>query len=407
MNDPIDPNNTPGLTDDDAQALDALIEAGYELDAVEEPMRDRAERVARLLGLLGSADADAGANPLLTAATTTNAPKAAAALAPGVSDPRLMAPDADAFDALVECDWDASQTPRLFRERAERIAGVLALLDPPLDGSGFEDAETESLVERTFRMVELARARDQRSNSAGDLRVRSRYSFRDIATVAAMFLVACSIAWPLITNLREGANQAECSTNLNAAGLGFSLYANDHRGQLPRATQRVGRSGKLGTWWNVGEGRSNSANLFVLASEGYCTIGHLACPGNHEAPTSLDASEHQDWRRPEEVSFSYIIPGTRAQRWQDGSRVVVLADRSPVIERARLGERFDPEAISRNHRGRGFNAMFNDGSVVWLVSPVLANGDNIWLPGSHERGGEMLLKGTEHPTGDGDSFVGP
>lgn len=392
----------PGLTDDDAQALDALIEAGYELDAVPEPMRDRAERVARLLGLLESADGDPGSNPLLACATSVRAPKAAGAMAPGATDARLTAPDADALDALVESGWDASQTPGLFRKRAERIEGLLSLLDPP----GFEDAETEALAERTFRMIELTRAKDRRRLGSERLRVASRYSLRDIASVAAMLLIVGSIGWPLLTNLREGVRQTECATNLSAAGLGFSLYGNDHRGQLPRATRTDG-SASTGAWWNVGQGRSNSANLFVLATEGYCSVGHLACPGNHDAPTELDASVNRDWRRPEEVSFSYIIPGSRAQRWDGPARVVVLADRSPVIERARLGERFDPEAGSRNHLGRGENVLFNDGSIVWLVAPILENGDNIWLPGSIEATGALRLRGTERPAGAGDSFVGP
>ena len=399
----------PGLTDDDAQALDALIEAGYELDAVPEPMRDRAQRVARLLGLLEAAENSApnhpGSNPLLTHATSFRVPKGAAALERGVHDARLTAPDADALDALVESGWDASQTPGLFRKRAERIAGVLSLLDPPLHEAGSEEAGTADLIERTFRMVELARAKDRR-RGAEQLRIRPRYTLRDLAMVAAMLLVVGSIGWPLITNLREGVRQSECATNMNAAGLGFTMYANDHKGQLPRAPRTISAT-PPGAWWNVGEGRSNSANLFELAREGYCTLDHLACPGNHAAPTELDANELQDWRRPEEVSYSYIISGPGAQRWEGSVRVVVIADRSPVIERARLGEQFNPEARSSNHRGRGENALFNDGSVIWLLTPVLENGDNIWLPGSLEGGGDLRMKGTERPAGAGDSFVGP
>ncbi|MCB9838095.1 MAG: hypothetical protein H6813_02050 [Phycisphaeraceae bacterium] len=397
-----DPEEFPGLTDDDAQALDALIEAGYELDAVPGDMRDRAERVAGLLGLL---EAAGDANPLLSSATSVRAPRAAMALDPGPGDPRLTAPDTDAFEALIESGWDASKTPSLFRKRAERIAALLSLLDPPLVAPRAEDAGAGDLVERTFRVVELARAKERRE--AAELpRIRSRYSLRDIVAVAAMFLVACSIGWPLITNLREGVRQTECAQNMSAAGLGFSLYANDHKGQLPTARQTLSAT-PPGAWWNVGESRSNSANLFVLANEGYCTLGHLACPGNHAAPTGLNPEEHTDWRRPEEVSFSYLITGPRIQRWDGPVRVVVLADRSPVIERARIGEAFDPDAGSRNHRGRGENALFNDGSVVWLVSPVLGNGDNIWLPASLEGHGAMRLRGTERPSRDNDSFVGP
>lgn len=399
----------PGLTDEDAQALDALIDAGYDLEAVPAPMRDRAERVAMLLGLLEAADGAttdrAGSNPLLTCATSYRVPKAAQALGPGAGDPRLTAPDADALDALVESGWDASKTPGLFRKRAERIAGVLSLLNPPLHASGSEDAGAASLVERTFRMVELARAGERR-RGVDTMRIRPRYSLRDLASVAAMMLVAFSIGWPLISNLREGVRQSECATNMSAAGLGFTMYANDHKGQLPRA-QRTMSATPPGAWWNVGESRSNSANLFELAQKGYCTLGHLACPGNHAAPTELDTSEHRDWRRPEEVSYSYIISSPRVQRWDGPIRVVVLADRSPVIERARLGEEFNPVARSINHRGRGENALFNDGSVVWLLTPILENGDNIWLPRSLEGGGVLRMKGTEHPDGAGDSFVGP
>ena len=396
----------PGLTDDDALALDALIEAGYELDNVPAEMRDRAERVAGLLGLLESAETNAGLGALLSSATSAQAPKAAKALEPGLTDAKLTAPDSDALEALIESGWDASKTPRLFHERAGRIAALLSLLEPVMEQGSAEDAGADDLTERTFRMVELSRANDRRKKTADALRVRSRYSLRDIASVAAMILVVCSIGWPLISNLREGVRQSECAANMNAAGLGFTLYANDHKGQLPRQTKRLSAT-HSNAWWNVGEGRSNSANLFVLASEGYCTLGHLACPGNHSAATGLDHHEHQDWRKHEEVSYSYIIQGRRPHRWEGSARVVVLADRSPVIERARMGEEFDPEARSRNHRGRGENALFNDGSVVWLMHPVLENGDNIWLPGSIEASGSLRLKGTERPSREGDSFVGP
>jgi len=403
--DPTNPNRpgqTPELTDDDAQALDALIEAGYDLDHVPAPMRDRAEHVARLLGLLEAADGPATPDQLLTSRTSSHAPKGANAMAPGVFDPRLTAPDSDALDALVESGWDPSGTPRLFRDRAVRIGALLSLLDPP----ALDESESSDLAERTFRVVALTRDKERRRRGADSLRVRSRYSLRDIVAVAAMLLITCSIAWPLITNLREGVRSTQCAGNLNAAGLGFTMYANDHKGKLPRKTSPVSQT-PSGVWWNVGEGRSISADLFILASEGYCTLGHLGCPGNHAAPTDLDMEEHRDWRSPEEVSFSYLIPGDRSQRWGGAARVVVLSDRSPVIDRARMGERFDPEARSRNHRGRGQNVLFNDGSVTWLIRPVLDNGDNIWLPRSLEGGHDLRLRGVERPSREDDSFVGP
>jgi hypothetical protein len=73
---------------------------------------------------------------------------------------------------------------------------------------------------------------------------------------------------------------------------------------------------------------------------------------------------------------------------------------------------FEP---SPNHRGQGQHALFADGSVRWLETPVLPSGDNIWLPKPIEmlidlaakRQGLEPLRGTEAPADRTDSFVGP
>ena len=44
----------PNLSGADAEALDALLEAGLDLGRVERGLRGRAQRIAHLLGLLGA-----------------------------------------------------------------------------------------------------------------------------------------------------------------------------------------------------------------------------------------------------------------------------------------------------------------------------------------------------------------
>ncbi len=100
-----------------------------------------------------------------------------------------------------------------------------------------------------------------------------------------------------------------------------------------------------------------------------------------------------------------------------GGRVVVLTDRSPVTIRARAGHFINPYANSPNHDEQGQNVLFNDGSAQWATSPVLqeGGGDNIWLPRSIEsllkargRPAEAEpIKGVESPDSRDDVFVGP
>jgi hypothetical protein len=94
---------------------------------------------------------------------------------------------------------------------------------------------------------------------------------------------------------------------------------------------------------------------------------------------------------------------------------VVLADRSPVVIRILRGQPVNPSASSVNHRSAGQHVLFNDGSTAWITTPVLENGDNIWLPRSIERQideilrqhGRRPLSGTETPEDANDVFLGP
>jgi hypothetical protein len=220
---------------------------------------------------------------------------------------------------------------------------------------------------------------------------------------AAAVLLGFSILWPIASSARDEVRIMACQSTMKNAGVGFGLYAQDYGGRLPLAT-----AGFAGSWWNVGTPRqSNSANLFELARTGHAKLSDLACSGRPGSPLHMHDDEQTDWRAFDEVSYSYQLPTRPRPSWTGSSRIVVMADKSPVIERARFGERFDPEARSRNHSGRGQNILFNDGAVSFEVSPILPNGDNIWLPKNLERIAHPSLRGVERPTTDTDAFVGP
>lgn len=318
--------------------------------------------------------------------------------------PTLTGDSAQTLDALLSSPgMKANQAD----ERSARAAAVCALLEAGIDAPTPEE-RTEliaSTLGRIQREVESGRDRYRLAPvSPSQYAATSRGGIRlaDLVSIAAMFLIATAIAWPLLLSVREQAREAHCASNMGRAALGFTTYAADHRGSLPRAEASI----LGGSWWDVGqESRSHSANLYTLARQSYASLSDLSCPGNPNAPTFQVDPDAKDWRSPEEVSFSYQLFSGRPPLWGQGPRLVVLTDRSPVVERSRKGERFDPEASSRNHSGHGQNILFGDGSVRLYFRPVLENGDNVWLPA--KRLEADLLTGREQPVSESDAFVGP
>ncbi len=434
-------SSTP-LDPADRDALDALVDAGFDPEGVPHAKRARARRLAVLLGLLDgpaslasevSAGAGAGAAASAgaglvdaTMARVLSAGKAEAPLGTNVTE--LSVADSAALDAMVDSGWRAEGVGPIHSARAVKMAALFANLDP----AQAESFEREDLISRTMTRVltaERALGRAGRGVAVeGDMVLARRpggFRLADMVSVAAMLFVAASIVWPAVGAARDRSMRADCVSNMNTAALGFSLYGADHRSELPmteRAAERLYLNGGPaaaagegspggGRWWHVGDPTSShSANLFVLARGQYVTLGELACAGNPLAAQHLDLEANRDWRSSEEVSYSYQLFGRQKPQWTMASRAVVLTDRSPIVERAKRGERFDPHANSLNHRGKGQTVLFNDGDVEWMETPVLTGpggADNMWLPRYLTGRSDATLRGYERPDGVGDAFVGP
>lgn len=118
----------------------------------------------------------------------------------------------------------------------------------------------------------------------------------------------------------------------------------------------------------------------------------------------------------EEISYSYRIMSNGGLRLHVAvpttTRVVVMADRSPVTLRVARGEMVYPEENTPNNQGRGQHVLRLDGSSMWSKSPVI-DGDNIWLPRQIEeiirevRSRMGVIQGNEMPASETDAFVGP
>lgn len=406
-----DPSPTPpALPSDDQAAIDLLIEAGGDPQSALRHAPHLSTRINRAADLLRLLDLpkDTGDRDLLVNLTYLRilrdrderfAHRASRGSLPaGLSDA-----DAQSIDELVALGWDAKHA----KPRSSKAVDLLALLDcdDPIHAH-----QGPSLIDRTMSAVaaEAERSRKRLRLHPVDAELletgRRSVAWRDLIAVAAMVMLGLGVVLSVVDGARFGSQQLNGASGLSRASLGFGLFANDHDGHLPVAHD----SGLAGRWWEVGNAdQSHSAHLYLLVRQGYTSILDLASPGNPNARIALDPAA-RDWATPAELSYSMQLYGTRAPRLNLSAQnpTILLADRSPVIDRARRGEAFDPTAGSSNFRGVGQNALFSDGSVLFLRSPILENGDNIWLPRQAERG-QPHLTGREAPAPDGDIYLGP
>jgi hypothetical protein len=398
----------------DAAAVDALAEAGFDPAAVSGELRARAAAVSRVLGLL--ARGGPAGDRSLGDVTFARVAQLAGRDIGWTSGSRLQtAPlttdDEQALEAWITRGFDLKRVPHSLRARAERLEALAAMVShgPALDTPSFSLADGVM----TRIQAEMERQRDA-FRLEPQLRANSRFRLADLMSVAAVLFIGAAVVWPVLAAVREQGRRALCTNNLFTTASAMSSYAGSNRDSLPMARASLGG----GQWWDVGsrDGHANSANLYTLVRDGYATLSSLACPGNPNAPRGECDRAACDWNSLEEVSYSMqLVYGPQRRTWDAASPQPVLADRSPVVLQAIQGLLINPFANAPNHRGEGQCVLFTDGSVRWYVSPFLQNGDNIWLPREIENRIEEMgrqlppgsLSGRELPDGADDTVLGP
>lgn len=403
-----DPNNQPNtgqearLSEPDARAVDRWMDGQPAEDA-------RDLRLAELLGLL-NADSAISADSTLTDLTMLRVLRAsglrASIDAPADATWELTPLDAEALDAWMLAGGRVDRVPAALRERAARHEAMANMVS-----EGPTPAMSADLVDTLMTRVAQTPAATQTNDQP---EIAGRIRLADLMSIAAVLVVGVSVIWPMLTSMRDAHYRTVSSARMAAAGNGMAAYAASY-GALPQASASLAGD----PWWEVGQNpaHSNSANLFTLARDGFVELAQLASPTNPIAPTSTKADDASDWGSLEEVSYSYrnMFGGAGSGRGSDAFALTptsaLLADRSPIVPRSRRGEAARADANSMNFAGRGQHVLFGDGSVRWLTSPVLDNGDNIWLPGTIERDlardGQATLTGRETADGPEDAFLVP
>jgi len=417
---PSHPDLDATLSFEDSQALDALVGAEFDLDRVPARFRDRAGKALSIM------DGLASGTPELNEGIDASIRAGMSRIAAFDINPEAMhlsPADEDALEALVQAGMNPAQVAGGMRSRAEAQLRILSLLDVPSPAD--HAAQRDALIDRSMRLIDresLAQQQRMVVRQPGERASRSRtWRPSDLISVAAVLLVGAAVLWPVMSQVRESARRTACLGNIASLASAFSTYSNDHRESLPMASASLGGL----PWWNVGRNvaESNSANLYTLRRAKYAQLDSLACSGNSNAVTSCDDANKTDWDRFEDVSYSFLNlfgrPGAATGSvWHSVRPVVLLADRSAVVVRARAGALWiDVTENSPNHSRSGQTVLLSDGSAKFLHSPDF-EGDNIWLPVSIEdalrrsaqlqRGGRAEpLRGIETPSSATDIFLCP
>ncbi|GAB5495343.1 MAG: hypothetical protein Phyf2KO_04230 [Phycisphaerales bacterium] len=396
------------LCQDAERALDALIDSGWNIEQVDEAYRPCAEKLLHLLDSACSVE-DREDRPKIEHLIKSIMDRIP-------TEPVLLDDSADALDVWTQSGYQTNSVPRSLREHAEAHENFSRLISLSISQSDVH--ASDRLVDNTIQgIMDYAEASQPR-----DFGFRLRIRMTDLASLAALLLIAVSVAMPLLSAMRYESMRRHNESNFAAASVAFGSYASDNDDQLPVYTP----SEELGNralrhdlrWWLVGidPTQSNSANLYTLTRTGYTPLHTLASPGNKHAVSKPSSEDAVDWDAFEQVSYSFRVerPGTPKSLWATRGRVV-LTDRSPVTLKAYQRLPIDPFENSPNHDGRGQHALHGDGSVEWLDTPWLDRRDHVFLPDFVERlinpevkrSGMVPLQGKELPGSNVDAFVGP
>ncbi len=328
----------------------------------------------------------------------------------------LSEDDGRALDAFLANGRQPGPMPAGLAPRAERVAGVLSLLDQLPTGAAEKDIASggEDVVQRTLAAAAEARQRErfaQQIEMFAEPRRTFGVSLRQVMTAAAVLLLGVSLLMPAIDRQQQIQQQAACSYNLGVAGQQMNQYAVDHAGMLPRGP--VGdswiKTGQPDAIDDAGRYQSNSAHLYLLIREAYVAPSRLACGSNDTAIASMPGSGQLDWASPQAISYSYqnqhAVAPIRVDR--SSPRLAVLADKNPlfIVKQGKIvyDREAKRDAASTLHRGNGQNILTLDGRVSWSADPRVGD-DNVWQIRGHAGG----YNGTEVPAdAQRDSFLVP
>jgi prepilin-type N-terminal cleavage/methylation domain-containing protein len=246
------------------------------------------------------------------------------------------------------------------------------------------------------------------------------FTLVELLVVIAIIAVLIAILLPVLSGVREQANRVKCMSNLRGMGQAMRLYAYDNKNQYPRVLFRDAPvqvpqyfTGDRDSDPFETAGVNNvdacdvTAGIYLLVRYRMLPLESFLCPSSSQeldrlvsGGVEVPASQRSNFsgKKPMSWSMSYAFANlyppvngwyVRGEEEFKNSpnapaQNAIAADRNDGIDRFK---NLSPDAAqsdmemmnSRNHRGKGQNVLFNDGSVLWCKTPFVGyTRDNIY-----------------------------
>jgi prepilin-type processing-associated H-X9-DG protein len=221
------------------------------------------------------------------------------------------------------------------------------------------------------------------------------YTLVEVCVIIALIVVLFGAVLPLLTSRsHEGSGRVRCASNLRQIGQGIQMYANENKGNFPRALyDGVGgppteytASGAPNPLAPGGPGPNDvTAALFLLLRTQDLTPEVFVCPqsqGECWAFNGKTAQQVSNFPGGQYLTYSYINPYPTEAARKDGFKLdftltsdfAIAADINPggqsvVSVTPHLSRRETSAANSNNHLGDGQNVLYADGHVEFQHTP--------------------------------------
>lgn len=262
--------------------------------------------------------------------------------------PDLSSNDRRVLDALIDNGFDIEALEPLSeadRQRARRVTTLFGLMnDYPVEDSEpvLIDA-TMARIDKHDRELGACLRFDQHQEE--QFTGRRRIPLPNLISIAAMILIAVSVMWPILGNIRRESIRARQINNLMLVQSAVENYANDYNGKWP--TARAGLTDGV-------RSLSDVINLTPVVADGYARI---ADPETEQPLVSPDQSAQ--WTQSNLVLFmNDQHPIARA-----------LRERKPVFSPVTI--RFEPSDIRRN-------IFSENGGIMLLDAPQVGQDVTYW-----------------------------
>jgi len=241
----------------------------------------------------------------------------------------------------------------------------------------------------------------------------------EMAAAAAAVVLIAGILVPSFGSMRQHSRQVACENNLRQIGQAMAAFAGDNNGRLGQVRVEAGSP-----WWKIGyqgpENHSNTRYAWQLVKGGYADGKVFVC-GGQVAGKCVQYQPAQvavlnDFPSRDHINYSFLLLCDKNQDITQRSRRIIAADSNPVFqkipsqnaiyqkfnefERILLNEQLR-QMMSTNHRKKGQNVLYCDGSAEFIRTRII-NHDDIFTVKDVQ-----VYTGKETPCDPADIFLVP